>query len=68
MQREAAKSKKGFIGIARKVFIFLLVVMANEMDRSLSIHEICTMTTFFYIANTLPMKVCRRPNRKGGKK
>ncbi len=47
----AANSKKGFIGIARKVFIFLLVVMANEMDRALSIHEICTMTTFFYIAN-----------------
>ena len=47
----AANSKKGFIGIARKVFIFLLVVMANEMDNALSIHEICTMTTFFYIAN-----------------
>lgn len=47
----AANSKKGFVGIARKVFIWLLVVMANDLDIAMNTHEICTMATFFYIAN-----------------
>lgn len=47
----AANSKKGFIGIARKVFIWLIVVMANDLDLAMNTHEICTMATFFYIAN-----------------
>lgn len=47
----AANSKKGFIGIARKVFIWLIIVMANELDSAMNVHEICTMATFFYIAN-----------------
>jgi toxin secretion/phage lysis holin len=47
----ALNSQKGFKGIARKLFIFILVTVAYSIDSHLGTHEICTMTTFFYIAN-----------------
>ena len=47
----ALNSQKGFKGIARKLFIFILVTVAYFIDSRLGTHEICTMTTFFYIAN-----------------
>ena len=47
----ALNSQKGFKGIARKLYIFILVTIAYSIDSLLGTHEICTMATYFYIAN-----------------
>lgn len=47
----ALNSQKGFKGIARKLYIFILVTIAHSIDSLLGTHEICTMATWFYIAN-----------------
>lgn len=47
----AANSKRGFKGIAKKLFILLLITMAHCLDTALGVNEICTMAVFFYIAN-----------------
>lgn len=44
-------SQKGFKGIARKLYILILVALAHFADSALGTKEICTMATFFYIAN-----------------
>lgn len=47
----ALNSQKGFKGIARKIFILMIVTIAHRMDLALGTTGICTMTTFFYISN-----------------
>lgn len=47
----ALNSQKGFKGIARKMFILLIVAMAHRVDLLLGVSSICTMATFFYVAN-----------------
>lgn len=44
-------SQKGFRGIARKLYILVLVALAHLSDQALGTTEICTMATFFYLAN-----------------
>ena len=47
----ALNSQKGFKGIARKIFILMIVTIAHRMDLALGTTGICTMTACFYIAN-----------------
>ncbi|WP_430198023.1 phage holin family protein [Paenibacillus thiaminolyticus] len=48
------KSNIGMIGIARKVFIFLVVVVAHQVDNVLGDqHMLRDATIFFYLANEL---------------
>lgn len=49
--RLALNSQKGFMGIARKIFIFLIVAMAHRIDVTLGVTGICTVATWFYIGN-----------------
>lgn len=46
-------SKVGFVGIARKGFIMLIVLVATQLDRAISNSNMVfqTATTFYYIAN-----------------
>ncbi len=48
------KSNIGFIGIARKVFIFFVVAMAHKLDTLMgNTHMLRDATIFFYLANEL---------------
>jgi toxin secretion/phage lysis holin len=48
------KSKVGLIGIARKVFIFVMVAIAHLVDSALGDqHVLRDATIFFYLANEL---------------
>lgn len=48
------KSKVGLIGIARKVFIFVMVAIAHQVDTVLGDqHMLRDATIFFYMANEL---------------
>jgi len=48
------KSKIGLIGIARKVFIFVIISLAHQVDMVLGDqHMLRDATTFFYMANEL---------------
>ena len=48
------KSSVGLKGIARKVFIFVMVAIAHLVDQSLGdAHMFRDMTIFFYLANEL---------------
>lgn len=49
--RLALNSQKGFKGIARKIFILMIVTIAHRMDLALGTTGVCTMTACFYIAN-----------------
>ena len=49
--RLALNSQKGFKGIARKIFIFLIVAMAHKVDVMLGVTGVCTVATWFYIGN-----------------
>lgn len=46
-------SKVGFVGIARKGFIMLIVLVATQLDRAISNSNMVfqTATVFYYIAN-----------------
>ncbi|WP_339063547.1 phage holin family protein [Tepidibacillus marianensis] len=48
------KSSVGLIGIARKVYIFVLIAIAHLVDQTLGdAHFIRDATIFFYLANEL---------------
>ena len=49
--RPVMNSQKGFKGIARKIFILMIVTIAHRLDLALGTTGICTMATSFYIAN-----------------
>ncbi|AFE86257.1 holin [Bacillus phage PBC1] len=60
-----AKSKVGFIGIARKVFIFVLVGIATHLDNLFgSASALREAVLFFYIANEL-LSVIENAGRMG---
>lgn len=60
-----AKSKVGFIGIARKVFIFLLIGLASQLDYIFgSASAIREAVIFFYIANEL-LSIIENAGRMG---
>lgn len=44
-------SQKGFKGIARKIYILLVVALAHFVDNVLGTTQVCTLAVFFYIAN-----------------
>lgn len=46
-------SKVGFVGIARKGFVMLIVLVATQLDRAISNSNMVfqTATVFYYIAN-----------------
>ncbi len=46
-------SSIGFVGIARKVCIFIIVAVAHVVDKSIGSDVIMTATIFFYLANEL---------------
>lgn len=63
--RGEARSKVGFIGIARKVFIFLLVGMATHLDNLFgSASALREAVLFFYIANEM-LSVIENAGRMG---
>lgn len=47
----ALNSQKGFKGIARKIFILLIVALAHHIDVALGTSEIITVAVWFYIGN-----------------
>lgn len=47
----ALNSQKGFKGIARKVFILLIVALAHHVDLALGTSEIIVIAVWFYIGN-----------------
>ena len=47
----ALNSQKGFRGIARKIYILLIVALAHFVDTVLGTTQVCTLAIFFYIAN-----------------
>lgn len=47
----ALNSQKGFKGIARKIYILIIVAIAHKLDLLLGVAGVCTMATFFYIGN-----------------
>ena len=47
----ALNSQKGFKGIARKIYILLIVALAHFVDTVLGTTQVCTLAVFFYIAN-----------------
>lgn len=47
----ALNSQKGFRGIARKVFILLIVALAHHVDLVLGTSEIMVIAVWFYIGN-----------------
>lgn len=49
--RLALNSQKGFKGIARKIFILLIVALAHHIDVALGTSEIITVAVWFYIGN-----------------
>ena len=49
--RLALNSQKGFKGIARKIFILLIVALAHHIDMALGTSEIITVAVWFYIGN-----------------
>ncbi|UZT28576.1 holin [Bacillus phage vB_BceS_LY5] len=60
-----AKSKVGFIGIARKMFIFLLIGLAAQLDNIFgSASAIREAVIFFYIANEL-LSIIENAGRMG---
>ncbi|USL89262.1 holin [Bacillus phage vB_BceS_LY1] len=60
-----AKSKVGFIGIARKVFIFTLIGIATHLDNVFgSTSAIREAVLFFYIANEL-LSIVENAGRMG---
>ena len=48
----ALNSQKGFNGIARKIYILMIVALAHFIDSAMgATPQICTLAIFFYIAN-----------------
>lgn len=47
----ALNSQKGFKGIARKMYMLIIVAIAHRLDLSLGVTGICTLATWFYIGN-----------------
>jgi toxin secretion/phage lysis holin len=47
----ALNSQKGFKGIARKIYILLIVALAHFVDTVMGTTQVCTLAIFFYIAN-----------------
>lgn len=46
-------SKTGFKGIAKKVMILFLVLVAHQLDLALELHVMMYMVIYFYVTNEL---------------
>ena len=46
-------SKVGFKGIAKKVMILFLVLVAHRLDIALGLHTVMNMVAYFYVTNEL---------------
>lgn len=59
------RSRKSYIGIAKKVSIFLLVTVAHVIDTVLGeMHYLRDAVVFFYLANEL-LSICENAGRMG---
>lgn len=48
----ALNSQKGFKGIARKIYILMIVALAHFIDNAMgTTPQVCTLAIFFYLAN-----------------
>lgn len=49
--RLALNSQKGFRGIARKVYMLIIIALAHKIDMALGVSGVCVIATWFYIGN-----------------
>lgn len=49
--RLALNSQKGFKGIARKMYMLIIVALAHKVDVILGVSGVCVVATWFYIGN-----------------
>ena len=47
----ALNSQKGFVGIARKMYMLVIVAVAHRVDLILGMSGACVVATWFYIGN-----------------
>jgi len=47
----ALNSQKGFVGIARKMYMLVIVAVAHRVDLMLGMSGACVVATWFYIGN-----------------
>lgn len=49
--RLALNSQKGFRGIARKMYMLIIIALAHKVDLALGMNGVCVVATWFYIGN-----------------